>query len=121
MTRSSFVAQWRVDAQPCIECGPSQMCIECVAGRYESSQGNRYYVSCPANSDSSAGSALFTCNAGLTGFARGGPRTMCVAGKCKTVPGDATSSFAFQEYFFDVLKVRPPKLGLCSDIRVEAF
>jgi len=72
------------------------LCTECVAGTYTATRGNASCQSCPANSDSSAGSITITactCNAGSTGPVEGGgPCTQCVAGKYKIASGDAACS-----------------------------
>jgi hypothetical protein len=66
-------------------------CSTCPAGTYKPTNGSAACTSCPANSNSSAGSlhlSSCSCNAGSTGL-NGGPCALCAAGKVKNVTGTA--------------------------------
>ena len=61
-------------------------CSVCEAGTSKSAVGTGACETCPANSESSSGSALCQCSAGFTG-ADGGPCSACLAGTYKATAG----------------------------------
>jgi len=77
VTGSGFVAQWSTEARSC---------TACAAGTYKAGQGNAPCMSCPADSDSPAGSTACTCNAGSSG-PDGGSCELCSSGTYKTTTG----------------------------------
>jgi len=77
VARPGFIAQWHLEG---LMGGGG--CTECVVGSYKADQGNANCQSCPANSDSPAGSIIVTactCNAGWTGLDNKSCKE-CVAG-----------------------------------------
>lgn len=65
---------------------PEAECMDCSEGSFQSHSGSANCSSCPAYSDSSAGSAVCYCNAGYG--AAGGSCEACVAGKYKNASGN---------------------------------
>ena len=80
--KNGFTASW--------DSGGSLIsCSACVAGTYKDAEGAAACQPCPANSESSSGSALCQCSAGFTGN-DGGPCSPCLAMEYKQSVGSGS-------------------------------
>ena len=78
-------------------------CTACAIGKYKDTTSTASCISCPANSNSSAGNTNVTacqCNPGYSG-PDGGPCVACAAGTAKSVAGSAACGVCAADSFSD--------------------